>query len=195
MKHNNVIANTHFRKDWQRYIKTWFNQPARKQRRRAVRTEKAKAIAPRPLGTYCTCSHVTLRPLVLHRNTFTNSLRIISFLEYKTTDKLRPVVRCETIKYNMRLRQGRGFTYAELKAAGFKRKEAQGLGVCIDHRYVVEMHDSCISFPPLHIMHGMICPHNCKPFRVAARHTHNSNLKIQCNTAIYNATLQPHQPL
>lgn len=34
MKHNNVIPNGHFKKDWQSYVKTWFNQPARKQRRR-----------------------------------------------------------------------------------------------------------------------------------------------------------------
>ena len=27
VKHNNVIPNQHFKKDWQRYVKTWFNQP------------------------------------------------------------------------------------------------------------------------------------------------------------------------
>lgn len=34
MKHNNVIPNGHFKKHWQNYVKTWFNQPARKARRR-----------------------------------------------------------------------------------------------------------------------------------------------------------------
>ena len=34
VKHNNVIPNGHFKKHWQNYVKTWFNQPARKQRRR-----------------------------------------------------------------------------------------------------------------------------------------------------------------
>lgn len=34
MKHNNVVPNGHFKKDWQSYVKTWFNQPARKKRRR-----------------------------------------------------------------------------------------------------------------------------------------------------------------
>jgi len=34
VKHNNVIPNEHFRKHWQNYVKTWFNQPARKTRRR-----------------------------------------------------------------------------------------------------------------------------------------------------------------
>ena len=29
MKHNQQIQNQHFRKDWAKYIKTWFNQPVR----------------------------------------------------------------------------------------------------------------------------------------------------------------------
>ena len=27
MKHNNQLPNAHFRKDWQRFVKTWFDQP------------------------------------------------------------------------------------------------------------------------------------------------------------------------
>merc|ERR1712079_374129 len=42
--------------DWQNYVKTWFNQPARKIRRRQNRIAKAAKIAPRPLGK--------LRPVV-----------------------------------------------------------------------------------------------------------------------------------
>jgi len=34
VKHNNVIPNQHFKKKWQFRVKTWFNQPARKLRRR-----------------------------------------------------------------------------------------------------------------------------------------------------------------
>ena len=45
---NNVIPNGHFHKDWQRYIKTWFNQPARKYRRHQNRIKKAKQLAPKP---------------------------------------------------------------------------------------------------------------------------------------------------
>ncbi|BES96296.1 unnamed protein product [Nesidiocoris tenuis] len=45
---NNMIPNNHFHKDWQRFIKTWFNQPARKIRRRTKRLEKAQRLAPRP---------------------------------------------------------------------------------------------------------------------------------------------------
>jgi hypothetical protein len=33
MKHNNVIPNIHLHKHWQGFVRTWFNQPARKQRR------------------------------------------------------------------------------------------------------------------------------------------------------------------
>jgi large subunit ribosomal protein L13e len=98
MKHNNAIHSNHFRKDWQRFVKLWLNQPSKKLARRQARQAKAKAIAPRPL------------------------------------DKLRPVVRGQTQKYNMKVRAGRGFTYDELKGAGIKRKEAQGVGIAIDHR-------------------------------------------------------------
>lgn len=47
-KGNNVIPNGHFHKDWKRLVKTWYNQPARKIRRRQNRIKKANAIAPRP---------------------------------------------------------------------------------------------------------------------------------------------------
>jgi len=47
---------------------------------------------------------------------------------------LRPVVRCPTIKYNMKVRAGRGFTFAELKAAEINKKQARGIGIAVDHR-------------------------------------------------------------
>lgn len=47
-KGNNMIPNQHFHKWWQRHVRTWFNQPARKQRRRLNRVKKAKAVFPRP---------------------------------------------------------------------------------------------------------------------------------------------------
>jgi len=56
-KGNNMIPNGHFHKDWQRFVKTWFNQPARKYRRRQTRIKKARAIAPRPAAG-------PLRPIV-----------------------------------------------------------------------------------------------------------------------------------
>ncbi|AEE78486.1 breast basic conserved 1 [Arabidopsis thaliana] len=81
MKHNNVIPNGHFKKHWQNYVKTWFNQPARKTRRRIARQKKAVKIFPRP-----------------------------------TSGPLRPVVHGQTLKYNMKVRTGKGFTLEELKA-------------------------------------------------------------------------------
>ncbi|CAG0881167.1 unnamed protein product [Darwinula stevensoni] len=49
-KRNNMIPNAHFHKHWQNYVKTWFDQPARKARRRKNRIEKARRIAPRPVS-------------------------------------------------------------------------------------------------------------------------------------------------
>ena len=34
VRHNNQVPNEHFKKKWQFYVGTWFNQPARKTRRR-----------------------------------------------------------------------------------------------------------------------------------------------------------------
>ncbi|KAM7271632.1 hypothetical protein ACFE04_030846 [Oxalis oulophora] len=57
VKHNNQIPISHFKKHWQDYVKTWFNQPARKQRRRVARQKKAVKIFPRPTAG-------PLRPIV-----------------------------------------------------------------------------------------------------------------------------------
>merc|ERR1711994_979577 len=98
-KRNQMLPNAHFHKDWQRRVKTWFNQPARAQRRRANRAKKAIKIAPRPVG-----------------------------------GNLRPIVRCQTFKYNTKVRAGRGFTLDEIKAAGLNPKEAMTIGIAIDYR-------------------------------------------------------------
>ena len=95
---NNVLHGNHFRKDWQRRVKTWFDQPGRKLRRRNARKAKAATLGVRPL---------TL---------------------------LRPAVRGQTIRYNAKIREGRGFTLNELKEAGISRKTALGLGIVVDHR-------------------------------------------------------------
>jgi len=47
---NKEIPNNHFRKDWQRRVKTWFGQPGGKLRRRNRREAKAKASFPRPVA-------------------------------------------------------------------------------------------------------------------------------------------------
>jgi len=98
-KHNNVIPNVHFHKAWERHVKLWFNQAAKKQIRRHKRNAKAAAIFPRPAAGL-----------------------------------LRPVVHSQTRRYNMKLREGRGFTLDELKAAGVSRREALHIGISVDHR-------------------------------------------------------------
>lgn len=95
---NNALPGNHFRKDWQRRVKTWFEQPGRKLRRRNARKAKVAALGVRPL---------TL---------------------------LRPAVHGQTIRYNTKIREGRGFTLGELKEAGISRKVALGLGIVVDHR-------------------------------------------------------------
>ena len=95
------MPNAHFHKHWQRRIKTWFNQPARKLRRRQARIAKAAKVAPRPVAGL-----------------------------------LRPVVRCPSIRYNTKVRLGRGFTLEELKAAGFTKYEAKSFGIAVDFRRV-----------------------------------------------------------
>ncbi|KAG6022344.1 hypothetical protein E4U19_005103 [Claviceps sp. Clav32 group G5] len=98
IKHNQKIVNNHFRKDWQRRVRTHFDQPGKKASRRVARQAKAAALAPRPV------------------------------------DKLRPIVRCPTIKYNRKVRAGRGFTLTELKEAGIARPLARTIGISVDHR-------------------------------------------------------------
>jgi large subunit ribosomal protein L13e len=93
-----ALTTSHLRKHWGRFVKTWFNQPARKRRRLENRKEKAAALYPRPVS------------------------------------KLRPVVQCNTIKYNKRARLGRGFTLAELKKAKIGPAFARGIGIAVDHR-------------------------------------------------------------
>ena len=98
MKHNNEIPNNHFRKEWDLRVRTWFNQPARKRRRRQARIAKAAKVAPRPI------------------------------------QKLRPVVRCQTNKHNLRERLGFGFSREELKSAGIPINFASTIGIAVDKR-------------------------------------------------------------
>jgi large subunit ribosomal protein L13e len=98
MKHNNVIPNGHFHKQWQKRVMTWFDQPGQKKSRRISRAKKVAAAHPAPVGF------------------------------------LRPAVHCPTLKYNRKVRAGRGFSLAELKKAGISTKIARKLGVSVDHR-------------------------------------------------------------
>jgi large subunit ribosomal protein L13e len=61
VKHNNVLPNVHLRKHWSRFVKTWFNQPARKHRRAIARKEKASKQFPRPVEKLRPIVHSTTR--------------------------------------------------------------------------------------------------------------------------------------
>merc|ERR1719487_2968463 len=77
---------------------------------------------------------------VLHRNHFRKHSRRVARQEkaakagLRPVELLRPAVRAPTVRYNRKLRAGRGFTKTELKQAGFRPKEALTLGVPVDHR-------------------------------------------------------------
>ncbi|RKP40163.1 50S ribosomal protein L13e [Dimargaris cristalligena] len=47
---------------------------------------------------------------------------------------LRPAVRCPTVRYNHRMRAGRGFTLEELALAKVGKKYARTVGIAVDHR-------------------------------------------------------------
>ncbi|KAK2952098.1 putative 60S ribosomal protein L13-3 [Blattamonas nauphoetae] len=102
---NNVIQSVHLRKHWcasaahPGHVRTWFNQPARKLRRRNARLTKARQLFPRPVD-----------------------------------GSFRSVVHCPTQRYNMKVREGRGFSLAELKKAKINEVEAKRLAISIDHR-------------------------------------------------------------
>mmetsp|Transcript_118606 Transcript_118606/g.335505 ORF Transcript_118606/g.335505 Transcript_118606/m.335505 type:complete len:208 (-) Transcript_118606:52-675(-) len=55
---------------------------------------------------------------------------------------LRPLVHCQTQRYNTKVRLGRGFTLEELKAAGISSKFAQTVGIAVDHRRVNKCEES-----------------------------------------------------
>lgn len=99
VRHNNVAPNGHFKKHWQNYVRTWFNQPARKTRKRNARQLKAVKIFPRP-----------------------------------TAGPLRPIVHGQTLKYNMKVRAGRGIFLEELQAPGTPKKLAPTISIAVDHR-------------------------------------------------------------
>ena len=47
---------------------------------------------------------------------------------------LRPKVRAQTVRYNTKIRLGKGFTIEELKEAGIPKKLAGTIGIAVDHR-------------------------------------------------------------
>lgn len=52
----------------------------------------------------------------------------------RPVESLRPIVRCPSQRYNMKLREGRGFSLAELKAAKISPRYARTIGIAVDPR-------------------------------------------------------------
>ena len=48
VRHNNMLHNVHLKFHWADKVKTWYNQPGRKHRRRVLRLKKAKLSEPNP---------------------------------------------------------------------------------------------------------------------------------------------------
>ena len=44
------------------------------------------------------------------------------------------MVRCPTLRYHTKVREGKGFTLAELKASGINKKLARTIGIAVDPR-------------------------------------------------------------
>lgn len=104
VKHNNVVPNAHFHKKW---------KPCTSRMSTGVKVNLHQAMQKkaRRLKRAAKAAAIAPRP---------------------SAGLLRPVVRCPTQRYNMKLRTGRGFTLEELKAAGFNKKEARNIGVAVD---------------------------------------------------------------
>lgn len=52
----------------------------------------------------------------------------------RPVESLRPIVRCPSRRYNMKLREGRGFSLAELRAAKISPQYARTIGIAVDTR-------------------------------------------------------------
>lgn len=70
---------------------------------------------------------------------------------------LRPAVHCPTIKYNAKVRLGRGFSIEELKGAGISPKFAKTIGIAVDNRRFnksvesLQVSNLCSHTRPLHV--------------------------------------------
>lgn len=113
-KRNNMIPNGHFHKDWQRMVKCWFNQPARKHRRSVKRLKKARSVAPRP-------AKGPLRPVV-RCPTFRYHTKVRAGRGF-TLDEIKKAGMCiqsVEIFYNF--------------CPGLSAAFARSIGVSVDHR-------------------------------------------------------------
>eukprot|EP00615_Pteridomonas_danica_P006944 CAMPEP_0114341320 /NCGR_PEP_ID=MMETSP0101-20121206/8974_1 /TAXON_ID=38822 ORGANISM="Pteridomonas danica, Strain PT" /NCGR_SAMPLE_ID=MMETSP0101 /ASSEMBLY_ACC=CAM_ASM_000211 /LENGTH=223 /DNA_ID=CAMNT_0001474895 /DNA_START=46 /DNA_END=717 /DNA_ORIENTATION=- len=109
VKHNNVVPNQHFHKKWAGGA----NGHARGPIHVVTWFHQAAQKKARRMKRAAKAAAVAPRP---------------------TGGLLRPAVHCPTIKYNAKVRLGRGFSLQELKGAGISAKFAQTIGIAVDNR-------------------------------------------------------------
>mmetsp|Transcript_30501 Transcript_30501/g.46200 ORF Transcript_30501/g.46200 Transcript_30501/m.46200 type:complete len:200 (-) Transcript_30501:221-820(-) len=112
VKHNNVIPNLHFHKK--------YCQSSRGPLKVKLALNQATRKKARRLRRAAKAAAIAPRPL----------------------QKLRPVVHCQTQRYSSKVRLGRGFTLAELKAAKLHPSYAQTVGIAVDLRRVNRSEES-----------------------------------------------------
>ncbi|KAI2497236.1 ribosomal eL13-like protein [Fragilaria crotonensis] len=112
VKHNNVIPNQHFHKK--------YAQSSRGPLHVKLSLDQATKKKSRRLKRAAKAAAIAPRPL----------------------QKLRPIVHCPTQRYSAKVRLGRGFTLAELKAAGLVPAYAQTVGISVDSRRVNKSEES-----------------------------------------------------
>ncbi|ELK33592.1 60S ribosomal protein L13 [Myotis davidii] len=95
---NGMILKPHFHKDWQRRVATWFNQLARKIRRRKAWQAKARCIAP------CPASRTHLRCPTLRYHTKVQAGRGFSLEELRVAGIHKKVARTIGISVDPRRR-------------------------------------------------------------------------------------------
>jgi large subunit ribosomal protein L13e len=109
VKHNNVVPNQHFHKKWAGGT----TGAARGPLQVVTWFDQAAKKKTRRLKRDAKRSAAAPRP---------------------TGGMLRPAVHCPTIKYNSKVRLGRGFSLEELKGAGIPVKLAPTIGIAVDKK-------------------------------------------------------------
>merc|ERR1719223_1583825 len=106
VKHNNIIPNIHCKK---KYL-----QSSRGPLKVRLTLNQASKKKSRRMARAAKAAAIAPRPL----------------------QKLRPEVHCQTQRYGSKVRLGKGFTLAELKAAGLTASYAKTVGISVDFRRV-----------------------------------------------------------
>ncbi|KAK6148156.1 hypothetical protein DH2020_019068 [Rehmannia glutinosa] len=80
------------------------------------------------------CQNLVQPPARKTKRRVARRKKAVKIFPRPTAGPLRPIVHGQTLKYNMKVRDGRGFSLEELKAAGIPKKLAPTIGISVDHR-------------------------------------------------------------